>query len=76
MEGTLFLVIGSLLIFLGGKDPLSTWLMHRKEGKPLKESMMLLTPMFILPWPRTVNKRLIWIAAGSFLVVSGLLKLL
>ncbi len=71
MDITLYLILGTLLIFLGGKDLAEAWIKFRKEGKSITKSIAEITPMFILPWPRTVNKRLIWIGAGCFFVCSA-----
>lgn len=75
MQIILYITIGLLLIFLGGKDPLFLWIQLRREGKSLTESMNSILPMFILPWPRTVNKRLLWLLAGSYLVIMGIYEL-
>jgi hypothetical protein len=72
LEVLIYLTIGIALIFLGGKDPWSALRNLRKEGKSLTESLGAIVPMFILPWPRTVNKRLIWLVAGAFLVGSSI----
>jgi hypothetical protein len=74
MDLILCLLIGTGLVFLSGKDPLMAWIKLRQEGRSLKKTISDILPMFILPWPRTVNKRLLWLSAGFFLIGTCLLE--
>ena len=74
MEIVFYFIIGAALLFLGGKDPAETYVKQRNAGKTIKQSVIALLPLFIIPWPRSVNKRLIWIAAGCFLLGVSFVK--